>query len=105
MVGLEEEHFIVRFHQQAQKEREQAWHDRHIKHKTFKEGHLVLLYENKFVKFLGKFCMHWLGTYQVKHVTSGGVVQLAKLNREVFSTLVNGSKLKLYRDIHPSYLA
>ena len=42
--------------------------------KTFKVGDLVLLYESKFVKFPGKFCMHWLGPYQVKHVTSGSAV-------------------------------
>ena len=30
--------------------------------------------ESKIVKFPGKFYMHWLGPYQVKHVTSGGVV-------------------------------
>ena len=49
------------------------------------------LYDNKFAKFPSKFCMHWLGPYQVKHVTSGGVVQLVKLDGEVFPTLVNGS--------------
>ena len=85
--------------------REKAWHDRHIKHKTFKVGYLVLLYDNKFAKFPGKFYMHWLGPYQVKHVTNGGDLQLAKLNGEIFPTLVNGRKLKLYRDNPPSYLA
>ena len=93
LVGLEEDHFIAGFHQQVQKAREKAWHDRHIKHKTFKVGDLVLLYDSKFVKFPGKFQMHWLGTYQVKYVTNVGVVQLLKLNGEEFSTLVNGSRL------------
>ena len=78
--------------------REKAWHERHIKNKIFKVGDLVLLYDSKFAKFPGKFCMHWLGPYQVNHVTSGGTVQLMKLNGEVFSTLVNGSRVKLYRD-------
>ena len=80
VVELEEDRFIAGFHQQVQKAREKAWHDRHIKHKTFNVGDLVLLYESKFAKFPGKICMHWLGPYQVKHVTNGGVVQLAKLN-------------------------
>ena len=61
VVELEEDHFIARFHKQVQKEREKAWHDKHIKHKTFKEGDLVLLYDSKFVKFPDKFCMHGLG--------------------------------------------
>ena len=63
LVGLEEDRFIVGFHQQVQKVREKDWHDRHIKKKTFKVGDLVLLYDSKFVKFPGKFCMHWLGPY------------------------------------------
>ena len=63
LVGLEEDRFIAGFHQQVQKEREKAWHDRHIKYKAFKEGDLVLRYDSKFSKFLGKFQMHWLGPY------------------------------------------
>lgn len=63
LVGIEEECFIARFHQQVQKDREKAWHDKHIKHKTFKEGDLILLYDSKFAKFPGKFRMHWLGPY------------------------------------------
>ena len=27
--------------------------------------------------------MHWLGPYVIKHITDGGVVQLAKLNGEL----------------------
>ena len=64
----------------------------------------MLLYDSKFAKFPSKFCMHWLGPYQVKHVTNGGAVQLVKLNDEVFPTLVNGSRLKLYRDSTPTQL-
>ena len=64
----------------------------------------MLLYDSTFVKFPSKFCMHWLGPYKVKHVTNGGIVQLAKLNGEVMPTLVNGSRMKLYRDMPPSHL-
>ena len=42
-----------------------------------KEGDLVLRYESKFMQFPGKFCMHWLGHYQVKHVTEGRAASLA----------------------------
>ena len=31
LVGIEEDRFIAGFHQQVQKSREKAWHDRHIK--------------------------------------------------------------------------
>ena len=58
---LEEERFLVGFHQQVKKQCEKAWHDRHIKLRTFKINDLVLQYDSKFKKFPGKFRMHWLG--------------------------------------------
>ena len=72
----------------------------HIKSKTFQTGDLVLLYDSKFIKFPGKFKMHWLGPYQIQQVTEGGVVQLSKLNGELVPTLINGSRIKLYSDSH-----
>ena len=64
----------------------------------------MLLCDSKFAKFPGKFCMHWLGPYQVKYVIDGGAVKLAKLNNEEIPTLVNGSRLKLYKDSLPTQL-
>ena len=64
--------------------------------RTFKENDLVLLYESKFKKFLGKLRMHWLGPYVVQEVTDGGAVQLAKMNGEPFPGRVNGNHLKHY---------
>ena len=98
LVELEEDKFIVGFHQQVQKNREKAWHDRDIKSKAIKVGDLILMYDSKFAWFLGKFCMHWLGPYQVRHVIEGGAANLAKLDGKMLPTMVNGSRLKLYRD-------
>ena len=72
MVELEEDRFIVGFHQQVHKEREKAYHDRHIKKKVFKQGDLVLVYESKFMKHPGKFRTHWIGPYEVAYVIEGG---------------------------------
>jgi hypothetical protein len=72
LVELEEDRFIAGFHQQIQKEREKAYHDRHIKHKSFKKGDPVLVYDNKFMKHPGKFRAHWIGPYEVPYVTEGG---------------------------------
>ena len=57
ILELEEDRFIAGFQQQVQKAREKVWHDRHIKKKHFQNGDLVLLYDSKFMKFLGKFMM------------------------------------------------
>ena len=96
LMELEEDRFLVGFHQQVQKEHEKAWHDCHIKLCTFKINDLVLLYDSKFTKFRGKFLMHWLGPYIVKEITYGGAVQLVKLNGEPFLGKLNGSMLKPY---------
>lgn len=95
---MEEDNFIARFHQQVQKAREKAWYDRHIKQRNFKNGNLVLLYDSKFAKFPSKFKIHWLGPYVIRDISNDGAVQLAKLNGELFTRRVNGSRLKLYRD-------
>ena len=85
-----------------QKNRENAWHDRHIKSKAIKVGDFVLMYDSKFAQFPGKFCMHWLEPYQVRHVTEGGAINLANLDGTMLPTMVNGSRLKLYKDNPPS---
>ena len=58
MVELEEDIFIVGFHQQVHKEREKAYHEKHIEKKAFKQGDLVLVYDSKFMKHTGKFQTH-----------------------------------------------
>jgi transposase InsO family protein len=55
LAKLEEDRFVAGFHQQIQKEREKAYHDRHIKKKIFRQADLVLLYDSKFIKHPGKF--------------------------------------------------
>ena len=52
LVALEEDRFIAHFQQQVQKARDKAWHDRHIRQKTFVIGDLVLLYDSQFAKLL-----------------------------------------------------
>eukprot|EP00253_Pinus_taeda_P008978 PITA_08978 len=54
--GLEEEIFLVGFHQQVQKQREKAWNDRHIKLRTFKitDGGAVQLIKLNGEPFLEK---------------------------------------------------
>jgi hypothetical protein len=71
---MEEEKIMERFHQEVQKARDKSWHDKHIKSKSFKEGDLVLLYDNKFFQHPGKFRMYWLEPYEVNIVTYGAYV-------------------------------
>jgi hypothetical protein len=70
--------------------------------KKVKEGYLVLLYDKNYLQQPGKFRMHWLGPYEIKYVTDGGVVQLQDLVGKEIQGLVSGSRLKLYRDTQTS---
>lgn len=91
LAELEEQRFLVGFHQQLQKQCKKSWHDRHIKLHTFKVNDFVLLYNSKFDKFPGKFRIHWLGPYVIKEIIDGGAVQLVKSNGNHFLGKVNGS--------------
>jgi hypothetical protein len=71
---MEEDSILTYFHQEVQKARDKAWHDRHIKRKKFKEVDLVLVYDSKSLQCLGKLKMNWLGPYEVTIITYGGVV-------------------------------
>jgi hypothetical protein len=95
---MEEDRIIAVFHQEVQKARDKSWHDRHIKRKKFKEQDLVLVYNNKSFQHPGKLRMNWLGPYEVKTITDGGVVHLKDLGGTKIKRMINGSRLKLYRD-------
>jgi len=88
--------FWFGFTSRSKKQCEKACHDCHIKLHTFKVNDLVLLYDNKFDKFPGKFRMHWFWPYVIKNITEDRAVQLVKLNGKPFPGKVNGSRLKPY---------
>ena len=98
---MEEDQILAGFHQQFQKARDKSWHDRHIKKKTFKEGDLVLMYDNKSFQHPGKLRMHSLGPYEVNYVTYGGVIQWRDLSSIEIRGVINGSQLELYKDSQP----
>ena len=95
---MEEDHFIVGFNQNVEKQRQKGWNDRHITIKQFKVGGLILMYDSKFLKHLGKLKMHWLGPYIVAHINEAGVVKLHKLDGTPVASMINGNRLKPYRD-------
>jgi len=88
---MEEDRILAGFHQEVKKTRDKCWHDRHIKRKSFKEGDLILLYENNFFQHPGKFRMHWLGPYEVNTITDGGSVQLKDLVGIELKGMINES--------------
>ena len=98
LIQNEEECFIASFHQNVEKQQQKVWHDYHIKTKQFKVGALVLMYDNKFLKHPGNLKTRWLGPYVVVHITEVGAVKLHKLDGTMVAGMINGSRLKPYRD-------
>ena len=97
LIHLEEDRFVVGFHQHVEKDQQKVWHDHHVKNKQFTQGYLVLLYDSKFMKHPGQLQMRWLGPYIVHLITYGGVFQLQQLDGTMLSKLVNGRCLNPYR--------
>ena len=60
---------------------------------------MVLLYDCKFTKQLGKLQMHWLGPYAIHFINDGGVVQLQQLDGVFLQKIVRKIQLNPYRDI------
>ena len=56
---------------------------------------MVLLYDSKFTKHLGKLQMHWLGPYVILFIIDGGAMQLQQLDGMFLTKLVNGSRIKI----------
>ena len=98
IVHMEEEHFVVGFHQKFEKQRKKSWHDRQIKRNHFEVGRLVLMYDSKFFKNLRKLRAHCLWPYIVTNITDGGALKLQNLDGIEVQVFVNGSQMKSYHD-------
>jgi len=86
---LEEEQVLAKFHQKVEKQREKAWHDRHINLCTLKVNDLVLLYDSKFNKFPRKLRMHWLGPDVIKEI----IVEKCATRSAKNSTTINSPNI------------
>jgi len=77
------------------KEKTKKWHDKRIKHKEFKPGDEVLLFNSRVKLFgHGKLRSKWEGPYTVVHVASHGAITLQDDGGRTFK--VNGHHLKIF---------
>ena len=58
------------------KNKTNRWHDQRILRKEFKVGELVLLYNSRLRRFLGKLKSRWSSPFAITAVTPFGVVTL-----------------------------
>ena len=81
------------------KERTKQWHDKHLQHREFNLGQLVLLHNTRLRLFPGKLKSRWSGPFKLLKVYPHGAVDLVdEQTRHKFK--VNGHRVKHY--IHPT---
>ena len=49
------------------------------------------MYDNKFLKKIGKLKTHWLGPYVVAHITEAGTIKIHKLDGSSVVGMINNS--------------
>ncbi|XP_075103474.1 uncharacterized protein LOC142178051 [Nicotiana tabacum] len=67
------------------KEKTKKWHDKIIRHKDFKVGDQVLLYNSRLRLFPGEFKSHWTGPYTVTGVTLYDAIEVQHEDGEINS--------------------
>ena len=77
------------------KERTKRWHDKRTKHKEFKLGDKVLMFNSRVKLFgHGKLRSKWEGPFKVIETSPHGAITLQSIDGNVFK--VNGQRLKFF---------
>lgn len=74
------------------------WHDKNIKDKQFQEGDWALLNDSKYKKFKGKLRTRWLEHYVIEKCHDNGSMQIRIIDAKAIPLLVNGHRLKVYKN-------
>lgn len=96
--ALDEYIMQVLLHIKVVQTQRKIWHDKHIKTRAFREGDWALLYESRFKDFKGKFITSRLGLYLVDKCHDNGLVRIRTIYEEKIPLLVNGYRLKFYKN-------
>jgi hypothetical protein len=80
----------------AMQNRRKSFYDSKLIPKTLHENDLVLLYDSRFQKFLGKFKMHWFGPYRILKTYENGSMESQDFEGNIHTTRYNANRLKLY---------
>ncbi|XP_075091682.1 uncharacterized protein LOC142171872 [Nicotiana tabacum] len=75
------------------KEKTKRWNDKHIHHREFEPGQLVLLFNLRLRLFPRKLKSRWSGPFEVVKVTPHGAIELRVVGGER-TFLVNGQRVK-----------
>ncbi|KAL1563637.1 hypothetical protein AAHA92_06077 [Salvia divinorum] len=80
------------------KEKTKLWHDRNLRTKELRIGQKVLLFQSKLKLMLEKLKSKWIGPFTIVSLRANRAVELKGSDPNSSSFLVNGHRVKIFRD-------
>ncbi|KAL1564799.1 hypothetical protein AAHA92_07096 [Salvia divinorum] len=80
------------------KKRTKLWHDKNLRRKKLQVGQRMLLFESRLKLMPGKLKSKWIGPFTIVALRANGAVELKGGNPNSSSFLVNGHRVKIFRD-------
>ncbi|XP_042067229.1 uncharacterized protein LOC121810534 [Salvia splendens] len=80
------------------KEKTKLWHDKNLRAKELQVGQKVLLFQSKLKLMPGKLKSKWTGPYTIVALRANGAVELQGSNPNSAPFMVNGYRVKPFRD-------
>lgn len=98
LTKLDERRMRAQWAMEVTQRRQKYWHNKHLRQTNFLPEQLVLKYNGGNKCPLRKVKVRWSGPYKIREVGNNGAVKHSTLDDHRICDLVNGSKLKLYRE-------
>ncbi|XP_042029859.1 uncharacterized protein LOC121776730 [Salvia splendens] len=80
------------------KEKTKMWHDKNLRKKELKVGQKMLLFQSRLKLMPRKLRSRWIGLYTIIAIRANGAIELQGSDADSPSFLVNGHRVKPYRD-------
>ncbi|XP_047951627.1 uncharacterized protein LOC125196985 [Salvia hispanica] len=80
------------------KERTKLWHDKNLRVKELHVGQKVLLFQSRLKLMPGKLKSKWIGPYTIVGLRENGAIEIQGSASNSIPFLVNGHRVKVYRD-------
>ncbi|XP_047949037.1 uncharacterized protein LOC125194864 [Salvia hispanica] len=80
------------------KERTKLWHDKNLRVNELQFGQKVLFFQSKLMLMPGKLKSKWIGPYTIVGIRAHGAVEIQGVNANSVPFLVNGHRVKVFRD-------
>ncbi|XP_042051515.1 uncharacterized protein LOC121796802 [Salvia splendens] len=80
------------------KEKTKMWHDKNLCKKELKVGQRVLLFQSRLKLMPGKLRSRWIGPYTIIAIRTNGAIELQESDPDSPSFMVNGHRVKPYRE-------